>query len=313
MKKYLLPIITLSLLFAGIGCSAKNVSIKYDPKDGSSEGYTAKAPLNIAVIPYADKRVGINAKKVADISTNVIGVHSSELSLDEDIATFVTNAIKDQFNFSGYKAQVVSGLTFNKALSKDDLSATPTETNLVVSGEINRFHLNVAGRDKIEIELATTIYDRKSGKVVWSGKTIEETDRYAGTTGNTIKTLTKYINKSMNSAIKKLMKDSEPSIMRLAMGTSASAPYSELSGQGQVQAIQRESEAAQTGALKITSKPADAKFYINDTYYGKTPLTIELKTGTYEVSLKLKGFKEEKEKVAIRTGITTELEVLFGE
>lgn len=304
---------TLSLLFAGIGCSAKNVSIKYDPKDGTGEGYTAKAPLNIAVIPYADKRAGIDAKKVADISTNVVGVHSSELFMDENIAVFVTNAVKDQLNYSGYKAQVVSGLTFNKALNKDALSATPPDTNLVIGGEINRFHLNVAGRDKMEIELATTIYDRNSGRVIWSGTTIEETDRFAGTMGNTVNSMTKYINRTLNTAIKKLQKDSEPAIMRLAMGTSNPAQGTDLSGQGQFPATQREAETVQTGSLKITSKPTDAKFYIHDTYYGKTPLTIELKPGTYEVTIKLKGFMDEKEKVAVRAGITTELEVLFGE
>lgn len=316
LKKYLLPFMILSLFLVFAGCSSKNVSIKYEPKDGTGEGYKAKTPLNIAVIPYLDQRTGISSKnKVADIATNVIGVHSSELSLDEDIAAFVTNALTTQLNYSGYTAQIIPSLSFNKALSKTSFSALPADTNLVIGGEINRFHLQVSGRDKMEIELLTTIYDRNSGKVVWTGTTIEETDRYAGTMGNTVKALTKYINKTLNAALKKLQKDSEPAIMRFAMrtGTSPYVQATEISGQDHLPPMQREAETVQSGIFKITSKPTDAKFYINDAYYGKTPLTLELKPGTYEVTVKLRGFKDEREKVAIRAGVTTELEVLFGE
>lgn len=305
--RYLLPVMLLTLFILSGCIGGKEIKVAYDPAGGVPEGYSLKSPLNVAVIPYEDKRSGIESrKKVADISATVEGVHSAELLLDEDVSDFVTKAVRTQLNAAGFKAELVS-----------NVKALPVDADLVISGDIKRFNLKVAGRDKIEIELFTNITDRKNSKLIWSGTTIEEGDRYAGTLGNTKKSIAKYINKSLNLNIKKVLKDSEQALTRY-LNKGAAFPYAEAvpagapSRQLQSPVMQRDSETS-AGSLKVTSKPTGARFYIGDTYYGKTPMTLELNAGVYEITVKLKGFKDEKEKVAVRPGTTTELDVAFGD
>lgn len=312
----LLPVMLLALFFMISGCGgSKETVVKpdYDPAFGMPEGYSLKAPLNITLVPYEDKRTGLESrKKVADIHATVVGLHSSELLLDEEVSVLVTNAVRDQLNVAGFKADVAS-----------NAKALPEGADIVISGEIKRFNLKVAGRDKIEIELLTNITDRKNNRLIWSGKTIEEADRYAGVVGNTKKSLIKYINRSLALNIKKILKDSEQALSRHLnkAGSSAVWPAAGSAATGtalrQMQAPVEQADGSKAvgaaGSLKVTSKPVGARFYIGDTYYGKTPMTIELNAGVYEITVKLRGFKDEKEKVAVRPGITTELDVAFGD
>lgn len=309
---------TVALLFLPViiyGCGGKVISVPYDPKAGVPEGYSVKRPLNFAIIPFADNRAGVDSRrKVVDVSANIMGVYGSELLLDEDVSTFVTNAVKEQLNYMGFKAQVAGG-SFDKSMLKNLPAEIPSDVDMVIGGEIKRFRVEVAGRDKIEIELMTYIADRKNGRLLWSGATVEEADRFAGVMGNTRASVARYISKSLNSAVRKIMKESEQAFLQY--GTAPSANAVSLPSQGlplrhAPGTTQPEVDTAPAGKLTVTSRPSEAKFYINDTYYGKTPITIELNPGIYEVTAKLKGYKDEKEKVAIRPGISTELDIVFG-
>lgn len=316
MRNYAKSILkVIVLLLAPVitaGCGGKTLSLQYDPKAGVPEGYAVKKPLKVAVIPYADSRAGLDSKrKVVDVSANVMGVHSSEMLLDQDVSTFVTDALKDQLNYMGFKTQVAGAPAFDKAMLNELPAAIPSDVDIAIGGQIKRFNLTVAGRDKIEIELMTYIFDRKSNRLLWSGPTVEDAERFAGVMGNSHASISKYISRSFNSAVKKLLKDSEQAFAKYGAIPAASAVPSQGLPLRQAEP-QTDIETAPAGKLTITSKPSEAKFYINDVYYGKTPLTIELRPGIYEVTVRLKGFKDEKEKVAVRPGISTELDVVFG-
>lgn len=319
LKMNSLLLMLLLLFFIVSGCGGKEIIISYDPKAGVPEGYGIKTPLNTAVIPYQDKRTGISSgKKIADISANVAGVHGSELLLkDDDVSALVTKAVKDQFSHLGHKAVIVSGVSFDKAISKTPSAAIPSDSDIVIAGEIKRFHLDVAGRDKIEIELTTYIASRKDGRLLWSGTTVEEGDRFAGVMGNTKGSIEKYINYSLTKVIKKMLKESEPALMAFIKSPATSAIAVDLplpaepSKTSPLPPQLKENGIQSKGTLVVTSMPAGARFYINDTYYGKTPINIELKAGVYEITVKLKGFRDEKEKVAVRPGTSTELEVFL--
>lgn len=321
LRRFSRPVILLAVFFFAIsGCSGKDITISYDPAAGVPEAYGIKTPLKIAIAPYSDKRTGISSKrKVADILTTVADVYSTELLLNEDVSAFVTTALKEQLNHVGFRAEILPGVSFDKPVSKNSFSSVPADADIVFAGEINRFHLTVGNRDKIEIELATSVYDRKTARLIWSGTTIEQGDRFAGSFGNTKKSITRYISRSMSLAAKKLLKESEPALARF-VAAPASAPAPEdltiparPSRQETRPVIRKESEGLSTGTLMVTSNPAGAKLYINGVYYGRTPFTMELKPDIYEVTAKLKGFRDEKERVAIRPGSSTELNVLFGD
>lgn len=315
IKRFSLLLILQSLLFIVSGCGGKEITINYDPKGGVPEGYRIDAPLNVAVIPYSDKRSGIDSKrKVVDISAVVVDVYSNEMLLKEDVSSLVTRALRDQLNHVGFKAEIVSGVTFDTSMLKTPPAAIPRDTDIIIGGEIKRFHLDVGGRDKIEIELNTSIFDRRSGRVIWSGTTIEEADRYAGVMGNTKGSITKYINSSLTKVIKKTLQESDSALKTFAKSSPADIglPATPLRT-SPLPSQKWDGETASAGSLAVTSTPPGARLYIGDTYYGKTPLKIELRSGIYEITVRLKGFKDEKEKVAIRPGISTELDIVFGD
>jgi hypothetical protein len=63
------------------------------------------------------------------------------------------------------------------------------------------------------------------------------------------------------------------------------------------------------GTLSITSIPSRAKVHVEGVYFGLTPLRAEFAVGVYEVSINLEGYKTSAEKVSIRKGDSTEMEI----
>lgn len=66
---------------------------------------------------------------------------------------------------------------------------------------------------------------------------------------------------------------------------------------------------ATTGLLLVNTNPPRAKVYQNGVFYGMTPLHLEMKPGVHTISVKLEGYKVSTEKVSIRKGENTELEL----
>ena len=63
------------------------------------------------------------------------------------------------------------------------------------------------------------------------------------------------------------------------------------------------------GIFSVTTVPSKAKVYGDDVYYGTSPLKLELDPGVTVFHFKLDGYKTVTQKVSIRRGETTELEV----
>lgn len=72
-----------------------------------------------------------------------------------------------------------------------------------------------------------------------------------------------------------------------------------------VQVYARLLPAVQQGRLSVRSEPEGAQVYLNGTYRGKTPLTLDLKPGVYDLRLTLPGYAEYREQVRVNAGETT--------
>ena len=66
---------------------------------------------------------------------------------------------------------------------------------------------------------------------------------------------------------------------------------------------------ATAGLLLISTKPSRAKVYLDGVYYGMSPLRMEMEPGIYTASVKLEGYRMVTEKVSVRKGDNTELEL----
>jgi len=294
-----------------------------DEKKGTdgSTGPLIKYAATLRVNKYVDQRKSNNPRLLGIAEARVIGVDGDQLLLDQEIATIVTTAIKNRFDTEGY--QVLEGSSANNALFE-------------VSGVIKDLTLNVKARDEINIAIETTLKEVATGKVVWSGIVVEKNDRYAGTSGNSKGDIVAYMNKILRVACTKTtgavsasLMASRPELFNLTPGTkpvpgvtvyvappaATSAPATPAPGYGAQPSgavpppayIPRASDT--TGLLLVNTNPQRAKVYLDGVYYGMSPLRLEMEPGVHAISVKLEGYRMSTEKVSVRKGDNTEIEL----
>lgn len=331
----------LVLLFVVSGCAsvkdAKNsvvgwvnggdgtLSTQGEKKTSSGSGPLLKYAATLRVAKYADQRKVGNPRLLGIASLRVRGVDGDQLLLDQDIATVVTTAIKKHFDAEGY--QVLEGGSASGAMFE-------------VSGVVRELTLNVKNRDEITIAIETTLKDLGSGEVVWSGMVTEKHDRFAGVSGNNKEDVVAFFDKELKVATTKTVEAisaslmaSKPELFNLTPGTKAikgvtvyvapsapkpapaAAPATSMPAYG-VQPgsavpppayVPHASDTA--GLLLVNTNPSRAKVYLDGVYYGLSPLRLEMEPGVHAISVKLEGYKMVTEKVSVRKGDNTEMEL----
>ena len=265
------------------GCTAPLV-ITYDAKFGAP-AISLKEPLNVSLTPYKDERKANNRKKLGHITSPVFGIDSPELILEKEPAEIVTNAFKEQLILTGFKVNAIEGNT------------EAPEADLLLEGSVKAFKLDIAAKDVIEIEIETKATDVKTGSILWSGSVAEKSERFAGTMGNTRETINKYVSSSLAKVVKE-------TLTNIASAVEKTRPHS-------VEPVKEEIILGSEGRLALSTIPPQAQIYINDVYYGLTPITIDLAPGIYIVNFKLAGFKNAVQKIAVRKGRVTEFAVIL--
>ena len=66
---------------------------------------------------------------------------------------------------------------------------------------------------------------------------------------------------------------------------------------------------ATSGLFLINTKPTRAKVYLDGVYYGLSPLRLEMEPGVHALSVKMEGYKTVDEKVSVRKGDSTEMDL----
>ncbi len=283
--RYYLP----SLFFIFIAGCIGPLQVDYKPGQIPDTSKTNK-PLIVLLKPYMDLRTGVDTKYVGKISATVTNMHSDKIIMDKDVAAFVTEAMKTHLTSAGF--------TVKESETPHPASPQGGE-EIIIGGEIKKFRLDIGGRDEIEIELASRITS-KTGKILWEGVILEKDDRYAGVMGNSRKSIGAYISKTLSKAINKTIAEVNVNIAK----RDSSASF-----QNNLQPAGESPIPEGSGRLFIITEPVRAKAYIGDVYYGLSPLSIDIEQGIYDMAIKLEGFKEKKEKVAVRKGQKTEIEI----
>lgn len=281
-------------------------------RDGSA--LKQKYAATLRVTQYVDQRQVGNPRFLGKTTCRVYGVSGNELVMDRDIAGIATAAVKERFDAEGFP--VLEGDDANKALFE-------------VSGVIRELVLNVKARDEINIAIETTLKDAASGKVVWSGLVTEKNDRFAGVSGNNKQDLDDYLNDGLRvvsgktvEAISASLTVARPELFGLTPGTKAIkgvdvhvappvAPAVTMPAVPVAPAVSAgaPSAAAATGYLSVKTTPSRAKVYLDGVYFGLSPLRSEIEAGVHEVAVQMKGYATATEKVSVRRGDNTELEL----
>jgi hypothetical protein len=213
--------------------------------------------------------------------------------------------MENQFSASGFQTVTEGG------------KAAAGSTDFEVSGVIQEFSMNIGGRDEVSIVVETSLRDTHGDSILWSGTVAEKSDRYAGVTGNTRSSIARYLSGALAKVSAKTRDAISASIMQTYPERFDQAAPARDSTPGVTVRVappermpaSQATRPGMTSQLAITTIPARAKVYVGDVYYGLSPLKLELEPGIYTIHFKLDAFKTAIEKVSVRQGEITELEI----
>jgi len=280
---YILPI----LLLIVTGCAGP-LKMEYAPS--TPHETPIKGAGTIFLAPYADGRGIDDPRYLGAISSPVSGLYGKRLFLEKEVAALVTAALKKELTDAGF--HVI------------DWTAGPKAHDwkgYLLRGEVKEYTLTIGPRDEIAIEVESKLVDRKSREVIWEKSVSVKDDRYAGVMGNSRRTIALYISNTLSRVLRE-------TIAGLAshLPSSAGAPPSEERVEERDSAVP---DREVKGRLAISTEPARSKLSIGNVYYGLTPLTLELEAGIYDITVRHKGYGEYRERVSVREGATTEMEI----
>jgi hypothetical protein len=279
-----------------------------------SQNANADAPkvnnlANIRIGVYVDSRNLTNPRKIGIAEARVMGLSGKDLVLDRDVSDVVVGSMHKYLEDAGFKI-----------VEKDDPAAL-----FELSGVIKELKYDVKSRDYIAIKLETTLKEVASAKVVWHGEVEQINERFAGVSGNSMNDIAKFLKQELGvvtgkttEAISTVLMATRPELFNLVPGTKVipgvtvfvtpdgSRQNRDLPDRTSTSMLIPPNSAP--GLLVIRTEPARAKVYLDGVYYGMSPLNIESAAGIRSVEVKLKGYKNASEKVAVRTGATTEME-----
>ncbi len=278
--------------------------------DSSMAAPVAEKPryaATIHVLPYVDERKASNPRKIgvgAENLSGLSGLNGTDILLEQDVAAVVTGAIKKRLDDAGYQVVDTGSAMFE------------------LSGAVKELTYNVKARDEVSIAVETTLKDTASGKVLWSGLVTEKANRFAGVMGNSMGDVVEYlqhelriVTRKTDEAISAVLMAQRPELFNIAPGTKVipgvtvlTPPASAVPAAAPI-APAAPHVSASKGLLVVTTEPSRAKVYVDDVYYGLSPLRLEMEPGVRMVTVKLAGYKKAVEKVSVRQGDTTEVEL----
>lgn len=306
--------------WVGGGNAAQSNTIQVADRSSGAPNTLLKYGATLRVQKYVDQRKITPPNKLGVITVRVMGMDSGDLLLDQEVANVATSSIKKRFDVEGF--QILEGSAAANALFE-------------VSGVIKELTLDVKERDQIVIGIETTLKEVATGKVVWSGFVTEKDSRFAGVSGDNKDDIMGYLNKELRvvstktvEAISASLMASRPELFNLTPGTrpiagvtvyvapSAAKPTPVAAPSVPSNVMQPSatpayvpSATATTGLLLVNTSPQRAKVYLDGVYYGMSPLRLEMAPGFHAISVKLEGYKMVTEKVSVRRGDNTEMEL----
>jgi hypothetical protein len=299
-------------LFAGLagiflaGCtvlSGNEIHVSESEKQ-NPDAVKVKYLATVRIAGYVDGRNQGNPRKIGIAEAKVMGMSGTDINLDRDATDVVTDSLHKRLEDTGIQI-----------LAKDDASAL-----FELSGVVKELKYDVKTRDEVSIKIQSTLKEVATGNVVWSGEVAQNDERFAGVSGNTKGDIASYLKQQLDvvtvkttEAINNVLMATRPELFSLTPGTKVIPGVTVFVTPGteaQAPITPTATPPALTNALLIVrTEPVHAKIYLDGVYYGVSPLHVNMPAGIYKVEARQKGYRTSSEKVAIRLGNTTELEM----
>ncbi len=298
-----LPLVTVGCTLLGaVSESGNQVQIREDSKP-SANARQEKYDISIRVAGYVDAREVDSPRRLGNSSTRIVGLTGKDIFSDRDVIETVAASMTKRLGDAGMQVQATD----------------TTGAQFQLSGIVKVLRVDIKNRDSVDIAIESTLTEAASGKVIWSGVVVEKAERFAGTSGNGKKDVADFVrfhlgvvsNKTTESILSVLM-GTRPELFNLAVGikpVQGVTVFSNSAGSAAAPVVPSSPALIENGTLMVKSTPSHAKVYVDGVYFGLTPLKAEIVTGVHEVSVRLDKHQNASEKVSVRKGENTELEM----
>lgn len=259
-----------------------------------------KYPVLVRLAAYQDARDVSDPHLLGVATTRVLGMTGKDIMLGSEVAAVV-------------------GASMKKRLSDDGLQFVEADkAQFQLSGVVKALSVDIKERDYLSIAIESTLTETASGRVIWSGVVAEKKERYPGVMGNNKNDVAALLKNGLNTishktseSIISVLMATHPELFGVAGVAKAALGVTVYTGIPGVEAHATEAikPVAATGMLALTSVPGSVKVYVDDVYYGLTPLEAEMPAGIYQLRFELDGYGKSSEKVSVRRGDRTELKV----
>lgn len=304
---------------ASLGGGSDTITTKQDKNQAPLLRYAASIHLNA----YVDGRHVDNPRKIGTGGEFVSGMNGKDIILDQTASNLVTRSIKSGLDNAGFQINELQGGT----------------AQFELTGTIKQLAYDVKARDEVAIVIESTVTEVATGKVIWSGVVEEKNSRFAGVSGDNQNDVASYLHKELTvvtqktiDAISNSLVAVHPELFNLTPGSrpipgvtvlvaptvptvratavplgAAPAPVPGVISMPESTYTPHASDTA--GLLLVNTNPPRARVYLDDVYYGLSPLRLELDPGVHYISVKLTGYKMVSEKVSVRKGDSTEMDL----
>lgn len=333
MKQLMHRIILILAALSVVACS--NVSMPSlgnvlgtgvaENKKTNSNAPLLKYAASIHIASYSDARKEGNPRKIGTGAENVSGMSGRDIVVEQDVTAMVADAVKTKLDDAGFQVS----------------EAQVGNAQFELSGVVKELSYNVKARDEVSIAIETTLKEISTGKIVWSALVTEKADRFAGISGDNKDDVANYLRKELGivsqkttEAISSTLMAVHPELFNLTPGTKvipgvtvlvaptavpsaapnavpagppASIMPAAISAPPPATYIPHASDT--NGLLLVNTNPERAKVYLDGVYFGLSPLRLELDPGVHALSVKLLGYKMVSEKVSVRKGDSTEMDL----
>ncbi|OIR15724.1 PEGA domain protein [mine drainage metagenome] len=277
--------------------------------DASKVKYLA----SVRIAGYVDGRNVGNSRKIGIHEEPVFGLSGKDIFLDRDVTDVVADILSKRLDDKGIQV-----------LGKDDANAL-----FELSGVVKELRYDVKTRDYVQIRLDTTFKEVATGKVIWAGEVEEKADRFAGVSGNTKGDIAAYLKQEIDvvtgktaEAVNSVLMATRPELFNLTPGTKVIpgvkvlvtpgvvlSPVPEVPAPAMPIVNDKLQDTSANGMLIVNTTPDRAKVYVDGIYFGMSPLRAEADPGVHKLEVRIKGYKTASEKVSVRKGESTELEI----
>lgn len=307
------------------------------PKPGNSLIERNGQAVVLLLKEVIDARKDAPTKKVGDIRATVIDMASTELKLDQSVSSSVSAALIGQLEADGFRVVLDPSMPHDfevETVQKDFRLDIVDQDELNITADITLRSKNKdilwAGSVTEQSKRFSGVYgDSRASIVSYFNRGLNNWTVKASTSirDSLFKAYPQTLTASARKAPAILVLDGvktvtevkpqEGAAVAATLAPSAPAVITNLAPIATPTTTITPTKApinapSNKGVFSITTTPSKAKVYIDDVYYGVSPLTLELDPGVAVCRFQLGGHKTMTEKVSIRAGQTTELEVNFN-